>query len=108
MSTLVAFGLAAVAGAIMGRAWISVMRARRARSLARGEELPPRPSILGNADQRRRALWVAVVLAAVATAAAASGVDGLATPVLMVAILLTIQAGLFEVIARMRRGPTAN
>lgn len=72
---------------------------RRTRRQAEAQGSSARSPMLGTADQRRRVLWIAAI---VAVGAVAAGVPALGPPLLFLAIMLTGQTVLFAMIAQLR------
>jgi UDP-N-acetylmuramyl pentapeptide phosphotransferase/UDP-N-acetylglucosamine-1-phosphate transferase len=101
--------LAVLLGLVVG-AGLAVpvgLRLRRraaAAAAANGTRAPgSRPSILGTSAQRKRALWIAVGFATASVIALAAGAKGVASPLMLVALLLMLQTVLFGAIDRLRR-----
>lgn len=90
-------GLALVAGLLL-------RRRRPARGSAQTAIRGARPSLLGTAAQRTRALWMAVGISLLATVLALSGASAWAGVLTLLAVLLAGQSLLFAFIARLREG----
>jgi hypothetical protein len=95
----VLLGLAAGVGLALP---LAIHLRRRVREQRDAQGPPVRPSMLGTPAQRRRALWIAAGIAALAVAALAAGAPAFGSPLLLLALLLTGQTVLFGLIAQVR------
>jgi hypothetical protein len=86
-------------------ALIAERRLRRPPEAEVGHEAGPKPSMLGTADQRLKALWLAVYLSGGGVLFLAIGAAFLGEVLLVIGVMLALQVCILGAIARLRGAP---
>lgn len=100
MDTVLSIIAALFIGAALARITIIIIERRRR---ARGKPVSGGTGIVGSPAQRLRASWLAVIITAAGVGVIVAGYEQAGWLTAAVGILLAVQAGIFELIARGRR-----